>query len=121
MADLNTGSSYFEIDQLKPQDYNAVKTLEEGQISEPFESLDNEGRNGNTIYKIIRVDKIIPSHQATFTNDYSVLLDQAKQEKSMAAIDKFIDEKIKTTYIVLDPLFSDCPFDNEGWFEKVKK
>ena len=71
MADPNTGSSYFEIDQLKPQDYAAIKDLKEGEISEPVESKDNEGRDGNTVYKIIRVDKIIPAHTASFDNDYS--------------------------------------------------
>jgi len=121
MADLNTGSSYFEIDQLKPQDYNEIKTLEEGQITEPFESLDNEGRNGNTVYKILKVDKIIPSHPASFTTDYSVLLEEAQNAKSMEAIDKFIDEKIKITYIVLDPLFKDCSFGNDGWYSKFTK
>ena len=78
MADPNTGSAYFEIDQLKPQDYNAIKDLKEGEISEPVESLDNEGRGGmtggNTVYKIIKVDKIIPAHTASFDNDYDLLL-----------------------------------------------
>ena len=60
MADPYTGSSYFEIDQLKPEDYAAIKDLKEGEISEPVQSTDNEGRNGNTVYKIIKVDKIIP-------------------------------------------------------------
>jgi len=121
MADPNTGSSYFEIDQLKPQDYNVIKDLKEGEISSPFESLDNEGRNGNTIYKIIRVDKIIPSHPASFTTDYSVLLNEAQQQKSLDAIDKFIEDKIKTTFILIDPLFKDCQFEHEGWTEKITK
>ena len=43
MADPSTGSSYFEIDQLKPADYAAIKDLEPGQISQPVESQDNEG------------------------------------------------------------------------------
>ena len=121
MADPNTGSSYFEIDQLKPQDYAAIKALEVGQISAPIESLDNEGRNGNTVYKIIKVDKIIPAHTATFQNDYDLLLQQAKSQMSMTAINKFIDSKIKTTYIVIDPLFSDCQFERIGWAEKFRK
>lgn len=121
MADPNTGSSYFEIDQLKPQDYEAIKGLKEGEISESFESLDNEGRSGNTVYKIIKVDKIIPAHPASFTNDYSLLLQQAKQVKSMEAIDKFINDKIKVTYIILDSMFKDCAFEHDGWYEKVKK
>ncbi|MCM1177868.1 MAG: peptidylprolyl isomerase [Clostridium sp.] len=120
MSDPNTGSAYFEMDQLKPQDYNAIKELKEGEITEPVESLDNEGRSGNTVYKIIRVDRILPSHTASFQNDYSQLLEQAKAEKSMEAIDKFINEKIKTTYIVIDPIFQDCSFEREGWEDKFR-
>ena len=121
MADPNTGSTYFEIDQLKPQDYAAIKELKEGDVSEPFESLDNEGRDGNLVYKILKVDKIIPAHSATFSNDYTLLLGQAKQELQMKAIDDFIDSKIKSTYIVIDPLFADCDFEREGWYEKIRK
>ena len=121
MSDPNTGSSYFEIDQLKPQDYAAIRDLQVGQISAPIESLDNEGRNGNTVYKIIKVDKIIPAHTASFKNDYDLLLQQAKNKMAMAAIDKFVDSKIKTTYIILDPLFKDCVFEREGWSEKFRK
>lgn len=121
MADQYTGSSYFEIDQLKPQDYNAVKNLEVGDVTEPFESLDNEGRNGNTVYKILKVDKIIPAHTATFNHDYSLLLEHAKEQKAMEAIDKFVDSKIKITHIIIDPLFKDCVFKRDGWEAKFRK
>ena len=121
MADPYTGSSYFEIDQLKPQDYNAVKNLSEGDITEPFESLDNEGRDGNTVYKIVKVDKVIPAHTASFNHDYSLLLEQTKQKKAMAAIDEFLNSKVKATNIIIDPIFSDCEFRREGWAEKFRK
>lgn len=121
MADPNTGSSYFEIDQLKPQDYAAIKDLKEGEISEPVESKDNEGRDGNTVYKIIRVDKIIPAHAASFDNDYSDLLEEARAKEQNAAIDEFIDGKIKTTYIVIDPLFKNCEFSRDGWNKVAKE
>ena len=121
MADPMTGSSYFEIDQLKPQDYAAIKNLKEGEISEPFESLDNEGRDGNLVYKLVKVDKIIPSHPASFSNDYTLLLQNARAELQEKAIDDFINEKIKTTYIIIDPLFKDCDFEKEGWSAKFRK
>lgn len=119
MADPNTGSSYFEIDQLKPQDYNAIKDLQEGEISDSFESLDNEGRSGNTIYKIVKVDKILPAHVATFQHDYSQLADEARAKAAMAEIDNFLEEKIKSTHITIDPIFKDCEFIRESWKTKV--
>lgn len=115
MADPNTGSSYFEIDQLKPQDYAAIRDLKEGEISEPVESLDNEGRSGNTVYKIIRVDKVLSAHTASFDQDYNELLDEALTKKQNEAIDKFIEGKMNTTYIVIDPIFSGCNFARDGW------
>ena len=121
MADPYTGSSYFEIDQLKPQDYLAIKDLKEGEISEPVESLDNEGRNGNTVYKIIKVDKIIPAHTATFQSDYSQLVNGVRQEKALAAISEFIEKKIKTADIYVDPIFKDCAFSREAWKDVVRK
>ena len=121
MSDPNTGSSYFEIDQLKPQDYIAIKELQEGEISEPIESLDNEGRSGNTVYKIIKVDKIIPAHPATFEEDYSQLLEQVQNGLRMKAITDFIDNKIKTTYIVIDPMFKECEFSTGAWGSKFRE
>ncbi len=121
MSDPNTGSSYFEKDQLKPADYNAISSLSEGEISEPVESLDNEGRSGQLVYKIIRVDKIIPSHPASFSEDYNLMLNAAKNKLSMEAIEKFLDEKISTTYITIDPIFADCEFDHAGLSEKIRK
>jgi len=121
MADPNTGSAYFEIDQIKPSDYAAIKDLEVGQVSDPIESLDNEGRNGNLVYKIIRLDKIVDAHPATFEIDYTDLSGQVTHLMQMKAIDDFINEKIKVTYIKIDPLFQDCEFERKGWETKFVK
>ena len=129
MSDPNTGSSYFEIDQLKPEDYRAIKDLKEGEISEPVQSTDNDGRQdqekdfvvGKTNYKIIRVDKIIPAHTASFNDDFSQLQAEVKRAKQMAAIDEFLDKKIAETRIVIDPMFKDCDFHRSGWASKFSE
>ena len=115
MADPNTGSSYFEIDQLKPQDYVAIQDLKEGEISQPIASLDNEGRDGNLVYKIIRVDKILPAHTATYENDFGPLAEEIRMIKQGEEIDKFVDQKISTSHIVIDPMFKDCVFERSAW------
>lgn len=118
VADENTGSVYFEIDRLKPEDYAVLKTLQVGEISAPFESKDNEGREGNVVYKIVRLDKIIPSHVATFKDDFYILQQMAKDEAINKALDEFIKEKQETTYIKIDPMFENCPFKRDGWIKK---
>ena len=121
MADPVTGSAYFEVDQIKPQDYTAIQDLKEGEISTPIASLDNEGRDGNLVYKIIRLDKILPSHTATFEHDFTDLATQVRYEKQMVVINKFIDDKISTTNIVIDPMFKDCEFSRPGWSTKFRE
>ena len=124
MADPSSGSSYFEIDQLKPADYAAIRELKEGEISEPVESTDNEGyqqgRTGNTVYKIIRVDKILPAHPASFTNDYTELQNRVRYQRQMQAIDDFLEQKIKDTYIVIDPMYKECAFNRDIWNSKFE-
>ena len=124
MADPSTGSSYFEIDQLKPADYAAIKDLKEGEISEPVESSDNEGyqqgRQGNTVYKIIRVDKIVPAHSASFQNDYTELQNRVRSQRQMEAIDEFLEKTVKDTYIVIDPMYKECAFSRDVWKEKFE-
>lgn len=109
-----TNSSFFAVDLLKPQDYAALKDLKPGEISQPFESTDNEGAD-NLVYKIVRLEQIIPSHRATFKQDFATLQNQAANQAAQAAIDRFVDEKIRTTYIVIDPLFQSCDFRRSGW------
>lgn len=111
------GSSFFEIDKLKPADYQMLANLKPGEISKPFESTDNEGNTGNTVYKIVRLDEMIPAHKANYEKDYNILSNMAKNQRALNAIEKFAKEKQRVTYIVIDPLFSKCKFKREGWIK----
>ncbi len=115
MADENSGSTLFEKDLLKPADYAMIRDMKEGEISAPFESLDNEGRSGNTIYKVLRLEKIIPSHVANIDDDFFVIQNIANNKRRQDAVSDFIKEKQEITYIKLDDLFKQCNFEREGW------
>jgi len=117
VAEEESGSAYFDKDLLKPTDYNIIRNMNVGDISEPFESTDNEGRSGNTMYKIIKLEEIIPSHVASYEDDFNVLYNEAKYSLQMKAIEDFIKKKQATTYIKIDPLFEHCPFLKEGWIK----
>lgn len=116
MVDENTGSAVFDKDQLKPNDYIVIRDMKVGDISDPFESVDNEGR-GNTIYKIIKLEEIIPSHVATYDGDYDILTNVSNNRNANTAINDFIKDRQKTTYIVIDPVFAGCSFSRQGWIK----
>lgn len=119
VPDAESGSPFIDVDKLKPEEYSVLKDMKAGEISMPFESTDSETRAGisvgNTVYKIIRLDEIRPSHAPTFSEDFNILLNMATNQKAADAIDAFIDEKLETTYIVIDPLFQKCVFKRNGW------
>lgn len=115
MSDPNTGADYFEMDQLKPADYAVLREMKIGDISKPFESTDNEGRSGNLIYKIIRLDDIKPAHTANLEDDFMVIQNYANNQRQMEAINNFISEHQKSTLIIIDDLFKNCKFEREGW------
>ncbi|MCK9305368.1 MAG: hypothetical protein M0P27_08235, partial [Bacteroidales bacterium] len=104
-------------DDLNYLDYNVIKDLKVGEISEPFESRDNEGREGQVVYKIIKLEKIIPSHVANFDDDFAILQSKAKEKAAEAEIENFIKKKQATTFIRIDPIFSNCAFIREGWIK----
>lgn len=117
MSDPNTGADYFEMDQLKPADYAVLREMKIGDISAPFESTDNEGRSGNTLYKIIKLDNIKPSHTATLEDDFMVIQNYANNTKQVEAINKFIKEHQESTLIIIDDLFKKCNFERDGWIK----
>ena len=114
MVEESTGSIYFEKDMLKPSDYAVLKDMKVGDISTPFESQDNEGR-GQIIFKIIKLEEIIPAHVANIDQDFLAVQNFAQTIKQEEAIKKFIEEKQKTTFIRIDDMFKDCDFQMDGW------
>ena len=88
-----------------------------GEISVPFESQDNEG-HGQIIFKILKLEEIIPSHTADIDRDFIAIQNFAQSLKQQEAIKKFIQEKQKTTFIRIDEMFRDCQFEMDGWVKK---
>lgn len=117
LSETENGSVYFDKEKLNPIDYNYIKNLKPGEISQPFESVDKSEGADNTVYKIVKLDEIKPSHQATFKDDFSVIQNLAKNIAYMKAIEEFEREKIKETYIVIDPMFYNCEFERSGWIK----
>ena len=67
------------------------------------------------------MDKIIPAHPASFETDYNQILDQVRYSRQIEAIDRFLEDKIRGTYIVVDPIYGKCQFKREIWSSKVSQ
>jgi peptidyl-prolyl cis-trans isomerase SurA len=105
LVNPQNASNEFELDQLPQADYNAVKDLNVGEISNPYQTTDEMGK---MIFKITKLNERTKKHKANLKHDFSELQQMALQKKKQEEIQKWISEKKKNTYIHIDDSFDNC-------------
>ncbi len=118
MANVNqqTGSisSRFEMKDL-PQDIaKVVDTLKVGEISRAFRMTNDKGQE---VCAIVLLKNRIEGHHAIMTEDFQTLRDEVVNKRSEEAIEQWIQDKIKTTYIRISPEWRNCHFKYKGWIK----
>lgn len=109
-----TGEPRFEMDQINPVDYRVVKDLKIGEISAPFESMDDKGKR---IYKVMMIKSRSNPHKANLKDDFDLLKNMALANKKNNIINDWITEKIQSTYIHIDDSYKGCNFSRKGWIK----
>ncbi len=109
-----TGDTKFEMEHLHPSVVQAIRDLNIGEISKPFQSIDE---SGNTVFEIVKINSRSNPHRANLKDDYAVLHEMAKAEKQQEEFMNWIMDKQKTTYIKVNPPFRTCKFSSDGWFK----
>ncbi len=104
----------WETGQLDKNIFYAVEKLEIGRISEPLFFRTPDKKEGFRLIKL--VNKTEP-HRADLKTDYQVIQNVAKQEKENKAIQKWIDEKVKTTYVRVNNEYFNCNFQR-NWIKR---
>jgi len=56
-------------------------------------------------------------HKANPEEDYHLLKEMAAQKKQTEIVNKWIEDKIKTTYIRIDPKYRSCNYSVQGWLK----
>lgn len=113
--DTKYASPKFMKDALEPQDYRALSGLKVGEVSAPYSAI--EMNKGNTVYKIVRLNEIIPTHHADLTEDYEIIADFALQDKQNRELDKWLNETIRKMHIWISPEYRDMDFER-NWLKK---
>jgi peptidyl-prolyl cis-trans isomerase SurA len=104
--------TWFTLEELDKETYVKVRDLKIGEISEPFKTVD---QNGNTVFRIVKLDNQTPAHVADLKLDYQALYNLTLRQKQQKIYSQWIDKKIGITYIRISDEFKTCPFSNKGW------
>lgn len=116
MANVNqqtmTVSSRFQMKDL-PQDVaKVVDTLKVGEVSRAFRMTNNKGQ---TVCAIVKLKNRIEGHHASMTEDFQTLRDVVVEHRRADAVEQWIQDKIKSTYVRVSPEWRNCQFQYKGW------
>ena len=96
------------------EDYNALRRLRVGEISESFQTMDFKG---NQLSKIVKLVDIIPAHTASLVDDYVRLEEMALAAKQDKVYREWLNRKIESMYIYIAPEYRHADFENKNWIK----
>lgn len=102
----STGSSQFTFEQLDPSIRYLVEKMNIGDLTPPSLTKSNDG--SQAAYRVIRLNNKIESHKANVSDDFDKLKEYALVNKKQIVIDKWVSDKIPSTYIELSEDLSEC-------------
>jgi len=108
------GGPRWNMDELTPQDYSVVKNMTAGELSAPFESIDKDRK---TVFKILLLKKRTNPHVANPVDDFNLLKEMAMQKKQEEIVNNWVEDKMRTTFIRIDPEYRNCKFSIKGWLK----
>ena len=114
MLNPYTGTSLFEAEQLDPKVANAIRNLEVGDISKPFETEDDQGK---TLCKIVLLRSKTKPHKANLSQDYQRIQNLAIEKKKGDVLEEWLTNTIEATYIKIDDEYKKCKFHNKEWLK----
>jgi peptidyl-prolyl cis-trans isomerase SurA len=106
------GGIRWEMDEFNPTEYDIITKLKVGEISDPFQTIDNKGK---TASKVIWLKNRTNPHLGNLKEDYNLFKAKASQIKQNDIVNEWVEDKIKTTYIRIEDSFASCPFSIKGW------
>jgi peptidyl-prolyl cis-trans isomerase SurA len=105
VMNFQTGSSMWDVADLDRSIAILINQMEVGQISAPTLVADERG---NEFYQIVFLKKRTAPHVANLKDDYQFLYQMALNKKKSETITKWVQERIRKSYIWLSPDYQEC-------------
>ena len=105
-------TSRFRLQDLPSEVARAVDTLSVGDISKPFQMINERGK---TMCVIAKLKSRTEGHKATITEDFQVMKDVVLEKRRQEKLHNWVVNKIKSTYVRINDRYRDCKFEYQGW------
>ena len=101
-----TGTGILKAEDIEPQtDFFIIDTMKVGQITKPLPFMTFDGQQA---YRILKVDAKTPPHVANLKDDWDKIHEVAKSNKQNDVLERWIKQKARKTYIVIDDRYKTC-------------
>ena len=105
-------TSRFQMKELPTEVARAVEKLQVGEISDPFTMTNARGK---TVCAIVKLKARNEGHRATITEDFQLMSSIVLEKEQAKVLKKWVQDKIKNTYVRIDDRYKGCDFEYEGW------
>ncbi|NND32127.1 MAG: peptidylprolyl isomerase [Saprospiraceae bacterium] len=118
MINPASGNTFFETAELDADIFFAIDTLEVGEISKPIQF---KSPTGEIAFRIVLLQSLTDPHQANLKQDYTKIKTAAIEERKVEFLNRWIDEKVLSTFIEVTPSFKEKCANLEKWSSKSLK
>jgi peptidyl-prolyl cis-trans isomerase SurA len=108
----NSGTPRFEMKELPPEVAKEVDVMSVGEISKPFVMLNEKDKQ---VVAVIKLKQRIEGHRANVSDDYQALKAIVETNKRNEILKKWLENKIKNTYVWIHNDWKNCDFNYSGW------
>lgn len=106
VANPRSGNTFFEIADLDTDVYFAIDGLAVGDITEPFPFRTPDG---SRLFRLVLLQSRSKPHKADLKLDYGKIQQAALEQKKSEFTEKWVLEKLRSTYLSVGDHFSACP------------
>ncbi len=113
MLNSNNGTTRFEMSELPQEIARQVSQLGVGEISKPF--IMRDPKRDREIVALVRLTNRIDAHQANLADDFQTIKNMYENHQEQEFVDKWLENKIKETYVRIEEGWRGCDFRHQGW------
>ena len=107
-------TSRFQMKDLPTEVARVVDTMKVGEISKPFEMVNNKGK---TVVAVVKLKSRTPGHKATITEDFQVMKDVVLNKERENFLHQWVVDKIKHTYVRVADRYKNGKYEYQGWIK----
>lgn len=107
MVNVGQGTTIFEMDELDPNLFLAIDTLDIGEVSHAFYF---ENKNRDKGYRVVKLMSRTKPHRANLQDDYQSLQQMATQRLQSSQMEEWVRRHIDSTFVKINKMYSECEF-----------